>query len=114
MSRSAELSEVLTLAEVQSLAATKTFARGKAYFHDGVVSRLDERDDAVRATVRGTHRYWVELAVDDGELAYECSCPVGDEGVFCKQAVAVALSWLENLTSDFDGPTSTTQFPWPR
>ncbi|RKT25631.1 putative Zn finger protein [Paraburkholderia sp. RAU2J] len=96
MSRSTKLSEVLTLAEVQSLADTKTFARGKAYFHDGVVSRLDERDDAVRATVRGTHRYRVELAVDDGELAYECSCPVGDEGVFCKHAVAVALSWLEN------------------
>ena len=41
-------------------------------------------------------RYRVELAVDDGELAYDCNCPVGDEGVFCKHAVAVALSWLEN------------------
>ncbi|WP_234775322.1 SWIM zinc finger family protein [Paraburkholderia tropica] len=96
MSKSAKLSEVLTLAEVQSLADTKTFARGKTYFHDGVVSRLDERDEAVRATVRGTHRYRVELAVDDGELAYDCNCPVGDDGAFCKHAVAVALSWLEN------------------
>ncbi|MGA7817524.1 SWIM zinc finger family protein [Caballeronia sp.] len=96
MSQSAKLSEVLTLAQVQSLADTKTFARGKAYFHDGVVSRLDERDEAVRATVHGTHRYRVELAVDDSELAYDCNCPVGDEGVFCKHAVAVALSWLEN------------------
>lgn len=96
MSKSAKLSEVLTLAEVQSLADTKTFARGKTYFHDGVVSRLDERDEAVRATVRGTHRYRVELAVDNGELAYDCNCPVGDDGVFCKHAVAVALSWLEN------------------
>jgi uncharacterized Zn finger protein len=97
MSESAKLAEVLTLAEVQSLADTKTFARGKAYFHDGVISRLDERDGAVHASVRGTHRYRVELTVDeDGELAYDCSCPVGDEGVFCKHAVAVALSWLEN------------------
>jgi uncharacterized Zn finger protein len=96
MSQSAKLSEVLTLAAVQSLADTKTFARGKAYFHDGVVSRLEERDDVVRATVRGTHRYRVELAADDGELAYDCNCPVGDEGAFCKHAVAVALSWLEN------------------
>jgi uncharacterized Zn finger protein len=96
MSQSAKLSEVLTLAEVQSLADTKTFARGKAYFHDGVVSRLDERDEAIRATVRGTHRYRVKLAVDDGELVYDCNCPVGDDGVFCKHAVAVALSWLEN------------------
>ena len=96
MSTSAKLSEVLTLAEVQSLADTKTFARGKAYFHDGVVSHLDERDEAVRATVRGTHRYRVELAVDNGELAYDCNCPIGDDGVFCKHTVAVALSWLEN------------------
>jgi uncharacterized Zn finger protein len=96
MSESAKLAEALTLAEVQSLADAKTFARGKAYFHDGVVSRLEERDGAVRATVQGTRRYRVELAVEDGELAYDCNCPVGDEGVFCKHSVAVALSWLEN------------------
>jgi uncharacterized Zn finger protein len=96
MSESTKLAEALSLAEVQSLADAKTFARGKAYFHDGVVSRLEERDGAVRATVHGTHRYRVELAVEDGELAYDCNCPIGDEGVFCKHAVAVALSWLEN------------------
>ncbi|MEA3115040.1 MAG: hypothetical protein QOG58_4839, partial [Caballeronia sp.] len=96
MSESAKLAEALTLAEVQSLADAKTFARGKAYLHDGVVSRLEERDDAVCATVHGTRRYRVELAVEDGELAYDCNCPVGDEGVFCKHSVAVALSWLEN------------------
>jgi uncharacterized Zn finger protein len=97
MSQSAKLAEVLTLAEVQSLADTKTFARGKAYFHDGAVSRLEEREGAVRASVRGTHRYTVELGLgDDSELTYECNCPVGDDGIFCKHAVAVALSWLEN------------------
>src|SRR5258707_15886092 len=63
MSESAKLAEALTLAEVQSLADAKTFARGKAYLHDGVVSRLEERDDAVCATVHGTRRYRVELAV---------------------------------------------------
>ncbi|WP_349255979.1 hypothetical protein [Paraburkholderia sp.] len=97
MSPSAKLPEVLTLAEVQSLADTKTFGGGKASFHDGAVSRLEKRDGAVHASVRGTHRYRVELAVDDdGELAYDCNCPVGDDGVFRKHAVAVALSWLEN------------------
>jgi uncharacterized Zn finger protein len=91
------LAEVLTLAEIQSLADTNTFARGKAYFHDGAVSRLEECEGAVRASVRGTHRYSVELGVsDDGELTFECNCPVGDDGTFCKHSVAVALSWLEN------------------
>ena len=110
MSEFAKLSEVLTLAEVQSLADTKTFARGKAYFHDGAVSRLEEREGAVRANVRGTHRYRVELVVDDdGELAYECNCPVGDDGVFCKHAVAVALSWLENSGEEVFHAEEATQ-----
>jgi uncharacterized Zn finger protein len=96
MSESSNFAEVLTLAEVQSLADTKTFTRGKAYFHEGAVSRLEAHDGAVRATVHGTHRYRVELAVKDGSLAYGCNCPVGDAGAFCKHAVAVALAWLEN------------------
>jgi uncharacterized Zn finger protein len=97
MPNPARLAEVLTLPEIKSLADAKTFARGKAYFHDGAVSRLEEHDGAVHASVRGTHRYSVELGIgDDGELTFECNCPVGDEGTFCKHAVAVALSWLEN------------------
>ena len=48
------------------------------------------------ATVQGTYRYRVSLAVDEEELEYDCTCPVGTDGLFCKHAVAVALSWLEN------------------
>ncbi|WP_369122642.1 SWIM zinc finger family protein [Paraburkholderia piptadeniae] len=57
------LHDVLTLAEIESLVDPKTFARGKAYFHDGAVSRLEERDGVLRANVRGTHRYGVGLGV---------------------------------------------------
>jgi uncharacterized Zn finger protein len=97
MPRPSSLTDVITLAEVQSLADIKTFARGKSYFHEGLVSRLEQDDGVVRANVQGTHRYSVELGVgDDGELTYECDCPVGEDGIFCKHAVAVALSWLEN------------------
>ncbi|MCA8197864.1 SWIM zinc finger family protein [Burkholderia vietnamiensis] len=97
MSHSASLSDVLTLAEIESLTDRKTFARGKAYFHEGTVSRLVAGGGGVRASVQGTHRYSVELGVgDDGELTYECDCPVGEDGIFCKHAVAVALSWIEN------------------
>lgn len=97
MPKPSTLAEALTLAQVQALADAKTFVRGEAYFLDGAVSRLAQQESAVHATVRGTHRYRVELAVaDDGELAYACSCPVGQDGIFCKHAVAVALSWLEN------------------
>lgn len=91
------LTEVLTLARVQSLADAKSFARGNAYFRDGAVSRLEEDKGAVCARVRGTHDYRVHLAVNNaGGLAYRCDCPVGNAGVFCKHAIAVALCWLKN------------------
>jgi uncharacterized Zn finger protein len=94
---SSGLTEILTLRVVRELADARTFARGEAYFHDGTVGLLDADEQEVRASVKGTQRYRVRLAVGaDDELEYECDCPVGDEGTFCKHAVAVALSWLEN------------------
>jgi uncharacterized Zn finger protein len=41
-------------------------------------------------------------------LDCECDCPVGDEGIFCKHAVAVALSWLENTGEEVFEPNATT------
>ena len=41
----------------------------------------------------------------DGELEYECDCPVGDDEIFCKHAVAVALSWLENAGEEVFEPS---------
>jgi uncharacterized Zn finger protein len=91
------LAEVLTLRTVRELADARTFARGEAYFHDGAVGLLKADNQAVRASVQGTHLYRVRLAVGvDEDLEYECDCPVGDDGDFCKHAVALALSWLEN------------------
>ena len=51
------LADILALAKVRELADEKTFARGKAYFHDGTVSRLDASDAVVRASVHGAHVY---------------------------------------------------------
>ncbi|KVT61706.1 hypothetical protein WK55_07915 [Burkholderia ubonensis] len=97
MPRNVSLVDVITLAEIKALADPKSFERGKAYYHDGAVSRLTVQDGALSATVRGTHRYHVEFSVDDaGLLDYACNCPVGVDEIFCKHAVAVALSWLEN------------------
>jgi len=100
------LTDVLTLRAIQELADTRTFARGNAYFHDGTVGLLDADEYEVRADVQGTQRYRVRLtAGSDGELEYECDCPVGDDGTFCKHAVAVALSWLENAGEEVFEPS---------
>ncbi len=91
------LADALTLKHVRELAGDKTFVRGLAYFHEGAVGLLEIEDDQVRSRVQGTHTYRVTLATSpDGELEYDCTCPVGAEGDFCKHAVAVTLSWLEN------------------
>jgi uncharacterized Zn finger protein len=103
---SSNLVDVLTLRAIQKLADTGTLARGTAYFHDGAVGLLDEDKCEVRASVQGTQRYRVRLAAgSDGELEYECDCPVGDDGTFCKHAVAVALSWLENAGEEVFEPS---------
>jgi uncharacterized Zn finger protein len=91
------------------LADARTLTRGMAYFHDGAVGLLDADEHEARASVQGTQRYRVRLgATQDGELDCECDCPVGDEGIFCKHAVAVALSWLENTGEEVFEPNETT------
>ncbi len=35
--------------------------------------------------------YDVELGIQDGKPSWSCSCPVGEDGSFCKHCVAVAL-----------------------
>jgi uncharacterized Zn finger protein len=103
---SSNLVDVLTLRAIQKLADTGSLSRGMAYFHDGAVGLLDADEYEVRASVKGTQRYRVRLtAGSDGELEYECDCPVGDDGTFCKHAVAVALSWLENAGEEVFEPS---------
>lgn len=99
------LVNILTLQNVQALADARTLERGKAYFYDGAVGLLDADEQEVRASVKGTQPYRVRLSVGaDDELEHECDCPVGSEGTFCKHAVAVALSWLENAGEEVFRP----------
>jgi hypothetical protein len=44
-------------------------------------------------------------AESDVALEYACDCPVGEDGDFCKHAVAVALSWLENAGEEVIRPS---------
>ena len=91
------LTTTLTLDTVKLLAGDKSFARGLAYFHEGMVGLIEEEDETLSATVQGTYLYDITLSAGkDGELEHECTCPVGNDGDFCKHAVAVAISWLEN------------------
>lgn len=85
-----ELSQLLSPAEVTRLAGSRAVGAGSNYAAAGAVRITSQSEVEVTAQVQGTRRYRVSLVVDDGELLYECTCPVGEDGQFCKHCVAVA------------------------
>ena len=92
------LSEVLTTNRVRRWAGSRSYGRGECYFHGGHVSDLKAVKGRITATVYGTYPYRVMLWDADESVAYDCDCPVGQDGDFCKHCVATALAWLEQRT----------------
>jgi uncharacterized Zn finger protein len=87
--------QTLSRRRLRELAGERYFARGEAYFDEGRVRALTEYRGRVTAGVAGTEDYRVKLWADGDDLGYSCSCPLGDDGEFCKHCVAVGLAWLE-------------------
>jgi uncharacterized Zn finger protein len=101
------LDELISRAALQDLAGTTAFLRGEEYFSAGAVRRLRAADDKITAKVEGTETYRVALRDDDGDLAYDCTCPRAADGYFCKHCVAVGLAWLaENSVEPKSGAVS--------
>ena len=88
-----DLTAVVTPRLLRRLAGERSFGRGEAYFADGAVRSLKRRAGGIKAVVVGTRTYRVRLRVEDGALDYDCTCPVGRDGAFCKHCVAVGLAW---------------------
>lgn len=86
---------------LESIADRRSFERGVLYAANGRVGKRTATESSVKAKVRGSSSYQVKLSLDDGEPGFECSCPVGMEGRFCKHAVALALVVTE-ATADPD------------
>jgi len=84
---------------VEAMADRRSFERGLLYAANGRVGKRTVTASTVKAKVRGSSSYQVRLSLDDDdEPAYDCSCPVGQEGRFCKHAVAVALVVTDTVT----------------
>lgn len=88
------LADHLSPAKLKRLAGPAVFSRGEAYFNSSTVTRLKMADDVLSARVAGSYPYAVSLWEEDDGIEYECSCPHGEEGNFCKHCVAVGLAWL--------------------
>ncbi|WP_188316391.1 SWIM zinc finger family protein [Solihabitans fulvus] len=85
----------VTERSVRELTDSRSFERGRAYFDAGQVRRFTIDGRSVTATVDGTSVYRVRLDITANGLKGRCSCPYGQEGVFCKHCVATALAWLD-------------------
>src|SRR5947209_77127 len=83
-----------TRLEVESLADPRSFARGLVYQRDGRIEIGRQDTNRVTAVVRGSRPYDVELRRDP-KRSWSCTCPVGEEGKFCKHCVAVALHFAD-------------------
>ena len=96
MPEASKLKDVLTCDALRQFAGGRSFERGENYFAAGQVISLVEHAGKLTATVKGTEDYRVKLSVRDGALDYDCTCPMGVDGAFCKHCVAVGLAWLAN------------------
>jgi uncharacterized Zn finger protein len=107
MAQARQLKDVLTRDTLCELAGARSFERGEDYFESGQVITLVEHRGKLTAVVQGTEDYRVELSVRGGELNYDCTCPVGGDGAFCKHCVATGLAWLAN--SSGNAPSGKTR-----
>lgn len=108
------LDDLISSATLEDAAGATAFRRGEEYFSSGAVGRLRATDDKVTAKVKGTETYEIELRADDGDLAYDCTCPRAADGYFCKHCVAVGLAWLAEQRSEAKpkGGKAKRRDPW--
>ncbi|MGH9968842.1 MAG: DUF6880 family protein [Pyrinomonadaceae bacterium] len=87
--------ECLSVLNIRLLAGDRWFARGEAYLQQGRVNDLRADGRRLAANVTGTQTYRVRLSCRNSRIEFSCTCPVGEDGNFCKHCVAVALSWID-------------------
>lgn len=90
-----QLKEVLSKSKLKQLAGETYFTRGEKYFLSGNVLNLITGDDFASGKVLGTKAYRVHISIKSGKINWSCSCPLGEDGEFCKHCVAVGLAVLE-------------------
>ena len=95
------IAHVLHRETIEALVGARTFERGDRCFRAKRVLSVAVDAGQLRGKVRpsesGRADYEVRVWTKEDGIAYRCSCPVGEEGRFCKHAVAIALAHLEQV-----------------
>lgn len=102
------LRKLLTEKALRQRAGKAYYDRGVAYWQQGHVHQILESDGVVTADVFGSQPYRVRLWAHDQQLDYDCSCPLGEDGDFCKHCVAVALAWQHPSPTESGQPRKAT------
>lgn len=77
---------------VKAFVGDKVFARGEAYWRDGLVTIIDMNAGRVRAQVTGTEIYHTIVTGKGAKIGGECSCPAFSDFGPCKHIAATALT----------------------
>ena len=105
------LRDLLEHEALRGRAGDRTFQRGQRYAAEGRVSGMVEEGGDLSGMVAGTDDYEVRLWLDGDELAASCDCSVGEDDVFCKHMVALALAWLDG---EAEASEADPRVPRPR
>ena len=101
----------LTWEDLEDWAGTTIVSRGRTYQRNSSVSDLGiTPEGALIAYVLGSTRYVTQVAIQDGDLTSECTCPYWTT---CKHAVAVVLEYLMCLKNDVAVPEIPQTDPRP-
>lgn len=88
-----DLAVALVWDAIAALAGPTSMERGVAYVGEGRVGPITRSADAIEAVVEGGEPYRVRVALEGGTITGDCSCPMGEMGVFCKHCVALSVAW---------------------
>jgi len=108
-----DLHQRLTADIMLDIAGDKFFARGEDYHASGAVEDLVESRGIIKAIVAGSYDYRVKIRCHHNALDYNCNCPVGQDGLFCKHLVATGLTWLEEQQDESPGKGNAAKIKKP-
>jgi uncharacterized Zn finger protein len=105
------LANILHRETIEALVGARTFERGENCFRARRVTKIIADVGQLRGIVRpgtdGRADYEVRMWIKEDGLAYRCTCPVGEEGRFCKHAVALALAHVAQSELAMEGQLAT-------
>lgn len=84
--------ETLTEKEIKQVVKASSLKKARGYV--ARVNQAVRHGRSLRANVKGSRTYTVEIDVDENGIQAVCSCPY-DWGGYCKHIAAVLLLWLE-------------------